>query len=98
MTEPIDTYSDQFMITTTPFGANLSFHLNTPHPEQAKVIPAERVAIIRMSNEHLKVMTIIIARQIKKMERDSGVKVEVDPRIMNSLGIGREDWDKFWEL
>jgi len=86
------------MITTTPFGANLSFNVNTPHPEQAKVVPAEKVATIRMSNEHLKVMTIIIARQIKKMERDSGVKVEVDPRIMISLGIAREDWDKFWEL
>jgi hypothetical protein len=98
MAEPIDAYSDQFIITTTPFGANLSFFVNTPHPEQAKVVPAERVATIRMSNEHLKVMTTIMARQVKKMERDSGVKTEVDPRILMSLGIAREDWDKLWEL
>lgn len=96
MVEPIDTYSDQFMVTTTSYGANLSFLLGTPHPEPTKVIPPERVATIRMSNEHLKVMAMVITRQIKKMEADTGVKIDVDSRVLNNLGIGREDWDSFW--
>ena len=98
MVEPIDTYADQFMVTTTSYGANLSFSLNTPHPEATKVVPAERVATIRMSNEHLKVMCIVLVRQMKNMERDTGVKIEVDSRVLNGLNIAREDWDSFWRV
>jgi len=97
MVEPIDVYSDQFMVTTTSWGANLSFLVNAPHPEVTKPVPAERVATIRMSNEHLKVITFIIAKQIKKMEDETGVKCEVAKRVLNSLGISPEDWDGFWK-
>ena len=97
MVEPIDTYSDQFMVTTTSWGANLSFLVNTPHPEATKPVPAERVATIRMSNEHLKVMAMVIVRQIKKMESETGIKCEVDHRVLNSLGIAPEDWEEFWK-
>lgn len=96
MAEPIDVYSDQFLVTLTPWGANLSFLVNTPHPDPTKPVPAETVATIRMSNEHLKVMTMIIVRQIKKLERDTGIRVEVDPRVLNNLGIAHEDWDFLW--
>ena len=97
MVEPIDVYCDQFMVTTTAWGANLSFLVNTPHPEPTKPVPAERVATVRMSNEHLKVMAMIIVRQIKKMESDTGVKIDVDPRVLNNLGIAPEDWNNFWK-
>lgn len=96
MVEPIDLYADQFMITVTSYGANLSFLLGTAHPEPTKVVPPERVATIRTSNEHLKVMAMILVRQIKKMEAETGVRIDVDSRVLNSLGIAREDWDRFW--
>jgi hypothetical protein len=96
MAEPIDVYSDQFMVTNTMWGANLSFFLNTPHPEPTKVVPPERIATIRMSNEHLKIMTTILIRQIKKMEAESGIKIEIDSRYLNSIGVAREDWEKLW--
>lgn len=98
MGEPIDVYSDQFMMTTTAFGANLSFYVNTPHPEQSKPIPPEKIATIRMSNEHLKVMAMIIVRQIKKMEYDTGVKIQMDKRVLNGIGISPDDWDDFWKI
>ncbi len=97
MVEPIDTYSDQFLITTTSWGANLSFLVNAPHPDPTKPSPAERVATIRMSNEHLKIMAMIIVRQIKKMEADTGIKCEVDRRVLNNLGIAPDDWEDFWK-
>ncbi len=96
MVEPMDMYSDQFMVTTTAYGANLSFYLNTPHPEQAKTIPAERIATIRMSNEHLKVMAMIMVRQIKRMESETGIKIPIDNRVLNGLGLSPEDWEDFW--
>ncbi len=97
MEEPIDVYSDQFMVTTTAFGANLSFYVNTPHPEQTKPVAAEKLATIRMSIEHLKVMTMIIVKQVKKMESDTGVKINLDRRVLNSLGISPDDWEEFWK-
>jgi len=97
MVEPIDVYSDQFMVTTTSYGANLSFLQSTAHPEPTKPVPAERVATIRMSNEHLKVMAMVIVRQIKKTEAETGVKINVDSRVLNNLNIAREDWDSFWK-
>ena len=97
MEEPIDVYSDQFMVTTTAFGANLSFYVNTPHPEQSKPVPPERLATIRLSNEHLKVMAMMLVKQIKKMESDTGVNISVDKRVLNSLGIAPDDWEEFWK-
>ena len=96
MVEPIDTYADQFLVTVTSWGANLSFLLNTPHPEPTKTVPAERVATIRMSNEHLKLMAMIIVRHVKRMEAEMGVKWEVDRRVLNNVGIAPEDWEQFW--
>jgi len=97
MEEPIDVYSDQFMVTTTAFGANLSFYVNTPHPEQTKPVAAEKLATIRMSIEHLKVMTMIIVKQVKKMESDTGIKIALDKRVLNSIGIPPDDWEEFWK-
>lgn len=97
MVEPIDAYADQFVITVSGWGANLSFFVNTPHPEPANPVPPERIATIRMSNEHLKAMTIIIWRQVNKVEAESGVKYELDRRLLNSMGISPEDWEQFWK-
>ena len=97
MGEPIDVYSDQFMVTTTAFGANLSFYVNTPHPEQTKPVAPERLATIRMSVEHLKLMTMIIVKQVKKMESATGLKIAVDKRVLNGLGIAPDDWEEFWK-
>jgi hypothetical protein len=97
MGEPIDVYSDQFMVTMTTWGANLSFLVNTPHPEPTKPVLPERVATVRMSNELLKVMAMIFVRHIKKMESEMGVKFDVDRRVLNNLGIAPDDWDEFWK-
>jgi len=97
MVEPIDVYSDQFLVTTTAFGANLSFAVNTPHPEQSKPIAPERLATIRMSMEHLKVMAMVIVKQVKKTESSTGVKINVDNRVLNSLSISPDDWEEFWK-
>ena len=97
MEVPLDVYSDQFMVTTTAFGANLSFLVNTPHPEQSKPVAPERLATIRMSIEHLKLMAMIIVKQVKKMESDTGIKIAIDKRVLNGLSIAPDDWEEFWK-
>jgi len=97
MDEPIDVYADQFMITTTAFGANLSFYVNEAHPDRTKPVAAKALATIRMSNEHLKVMAMMMVQQVKKMEEDTGIDVKIDTRVLNNLNIAPEDWDSFWK-
>ena len=96
MTDAIDAFSDQFTVTLGPFGASLTFSVNVPHPEPTAPKAPERVATIRMSVEHLKVMAVIIVRQVKKMEADSGVSFQVPTKLLAQLGVGFEDWESFW--
>lgn len=97
MTDTIDLYSDSFQLTLTAYGASLVFNRNPPTPPSPGTMPqVERQATIRMSHEHLKIMVFILHRNFLAMERQTGVSVGLPHEVLNSLSIGREDWDKFW--
>lgn len=95
--EVFDVYADQFTITITPFGANLSFAVHEPHPSPGRSPKSENLGTVRMSVEHLKTMVMIIRRQILMVERETGVKAEVPRAILNQLQISPDDWDTFWQ-
>ncbi len=95
--EPFDLYTDQFTITITPFGANLTFHLREPHPSAGKVPQAQTLGTMRSSVEHLKTMVMIIRTQILSVEEQFGVKAEVPRELLNQLKIPIEDWEAFWK-
>ncbi len=98
MDEPIDVYSDQFQINLGPYGSALNFMLSDPNPPPpGSTAQARRRATIRMSIEHLKVMTFILRRQIITMEGQTGVRFDVPMELLNSLRTSREDWDSFWK-
>lgn len=94
--EPFDAYADQFTITITPFGANLSFAVREAHPSAARTAQVQHLGTIRMSIEHLKTMIMIIRRQILQVEEETGIKAEVPRGILNQLQIAPDDWDTFW--
>ena len=94
--EPFDVYADQFTITITPFGANLSFGIREAHPVQTRPPASEHLGTVRMSVEHLKTMIMMIRRQVRQVEEGSGVRVEVPREVLNQLQISPEDWDSFW--
>ncbi len=54
------------------------------------------MATVRMSLEHLKVMTFILRRQLMQHERQTGTRIPVPIEVLNGLGISPEDWDAFW--
>ncbi len=98
MDQPIDVYSDQFQINLGPYGSSLNFMVSDPTPPApGSATPARRLATIRMSLQHLKVMTFILRKQISAMESQTGVKAEVPVELLNSLRTSREDWDAFWK-
>jgi hypothetical protein len=97
MPEATDVYCDQFQMNIGPFGSTLNFSLSSPTPPAPGSPPqAERLATVRMSLEHMKVITFILRRQILEYERNSVVGVSLPSQLLNSLRIGPEDWESFW--
>ncbi len=94
--EPFDLYADQFTITITPFGANLSFGVREAHPSPSQTPQSQHLGTVRMSVAHLKTMVMVIRRQILKVERQTGVRAEVPRDVLNQLQIPPEDWDSLW--
>ena len=95
--EAFDVYTDQFTITITPFGANLSFSVAEPHPSPGRAPQTKNLGTVRMSVEHLKTMVMIIRRQIIMVENQTGVKAEVPRNMLNQFQISPDDWDTFWQ-
>jgi hypothetical protein len=97
MPEPVDIYSDQFQITIGPYGCVLNFSATSPEPSApGSPRAADRLASVRMSNEHLKVLTYVLRRQVLDYERRMGVRVPVPHEVLNALRVGPEDWEAFW--
>jgi hypothetical protein len=95
MADAIDVYSDQVAIHLGPFGCALNFSVSPPMPAAGGAgVQGHVVATVRMSLEHLKLMTFMLRRQLMQFEQTSGVRVQVPQDILNQLRIGREDWDE----
>jgi hypothetical protein len=90
--EPFDIYADGAQVSVSPFTVTLSFTLAPPGPTTAGAVPI-RIGEIRMSQEHAKVMAIILRRQLKAYEDSSGQQIPVHPQVWQQLGLSRqEDW------
>ncbi len=88
-----DVYADQFIVSVNVWGANLSFLKGPPHPAPGQQPQAEAQAVIRMSLEHAKIMTIVLKRQLKQYEHDNGVEVVIPTQVYNAMGLSpTEDW------
>lgn len=86
-----DVYADQFIVSTSVWGASLSFLKMPPHPSPGQAPQPVPQAVVRMSLEHAKVMTMIMRKQLKAWERDN-VEVALPPDILNQMGLSLEDW------
>ena len=96
MPEPFDLYTDAFTISVTPWGSNLTFGLRPPHPVPGADQSNETVGVVRMSNEHLKVMVYLLQRQMISFEQAFAGRCHVPDRVLAALGISPQDWENFW--
>ncbi len=98
MDEVLDVYSDQLQINTSAFGATLNFMTSKPTPPAPGSPPETiRLATVRMSIEHLKIMTYLLRRQIVMQESETGVLYDIPRQVLNGMGISPEDWETFWK-
>lgn len=88
-------YSDQFMLAGGAYGVVISFAKSPPEPGPGKM--PEAIARVRMSYEHIKTMTFVLARHVKKIERENAISYPVPPKVLSGLSIAKEDRDGFWE-
>ncbi len=97
MSDTVDVYCNQFQLNFTAYDSTLNFLVSSPMPPApGSVLQAERVATVRMSLEHIKVLAFVLQRQIIQFERQSGVQIPIPVEVLNSLRIGPEDWQSFW--
>ncbi len=84
-------YSDGVQVGLSPFTVILSFTMQPAG--QTGTMPPLKVANVRMSLEHAKVMAIILRRQLKSFEETMGELIPLHPQLYQQLGISRqEDW------
>jgi hypothetical protein len=85
-------YVDQFRVTLGAYGATITFGLTPPHPSPGQVQPAQDLVRLRMSLEHVKVMIMLLKRQAKAFEEQTGTTVNIPRAVYNGLGLSQEDW------
>ena len=87
-----DVYADQFLMTSNAWGVNLTFLRGAAHPAPNQPGASDAQATIRMSLQHAKAMVMLMKKQLKQWERDTGIEIMLPAQVYTGLGIAREDW------
>ena len=88
-----DLYFDGVQVTTTIFGANITFSLSNPHPKnEAEAQNIKNVATVRTSLEHAKIFAMLLRKQIKSYEVNTGIQIRVPGELYAGLGLDENDW------
>ena len=85
-------YADQFRVTVGPFGCAMTFGVTDPHPNPGQIQPPQDHARVRMSLEHMKVMAMLIKRQLKAYEEQMASPINIPRQVYNNMGLSQEDW------
>src|SRR5438034_3345026 len=91
-----DVYADQAAANIGPFGCAIVFGLSPSMPPPGGVPVPVHVATVRMSLEHIKLLTFLLHRQLLQYEQGSGVQIPIPQQVLNQMQIGPEDWGAFW--
>ncbi len=82
-------YVDRMRATVTLFGANFTFGLSEAHPDPSrKEEPGvTEVVRLRMSLQHAKVAVMLISKQLRTFERESGATISIPKEVLQGLGL-----------
>src|SRR2546430_17234505 len=91
MPEIPEFYVDQFRMNASPYGTAITFGLASPHPTTGQPQVQDTV-LLRMSLEHMKVMAIILKRNLKPYEEQTRAAIKTPRGVLNQLGLSQKDW------
>lgn len=84
-------YCDGAQVGISPFTAIFSLTMQ-PAGQTGAMAPI-KVANLRMSLEHAKVMAIVLRKQLKSFEEQMGAEIPLAPALYQQLGLSKqEDW------
>jgi hypothetical protein len=89
--EPVDLYCDGVQVNTSAFDCliNLTKRPSSLMPND----PPIRVACIRMSLEHAKILAILLKKGLMHHEEAQESPIVIHPQVYQQLGISpAEDW------
>ncbi len=84
-------YTDGVQIGLSPFGVTLAFSMQ-PAGQTGTMAPI-KVCNLRMSLEHAKALTMMLKKQLKNYEVNTGDEIPLPPQVYTGLGLSKmEDW------
>jgi hypothetical protein len=87
-----DLYANGVQVSVTPYDVLLELQLLGRPGQDSPEVPLTRLASVRMSHVHAKVMAMILRRALKEYEMQTGTVV-VHPEVLPPLGLDAEkDW------
>ena len=93
MAEVPDIYSDQVSLAQTPYGIALTFSISPSNPSLMGQTPPETRAVVRMSLEHAKIMTMVIRRALKQYELEHlGDPIPLPKSLLDTQKLDPSDW------
>ena len=88
-----EVYCDGVQIGLSAYTVSLSLTMQPVGAGAAGTVAPTRVANVRMSLEHAKVMAITLRKNLKRFEDQTGVDIQVPKQLYQQLGISQqEDW------
>ena len=81
-------YGDTYYIRTNPWGVAITFAVAAPTDD----VDGHKVCIVRLSHETAKAISMIIRRQLKHYESDTGTPIAIRSEIMKALELSHGDW------
>lgn len=88
---PEEHFSDVFWSHVNPWSCAITFGLRMTRPEE-KDRPTVR---IRMPLQQGKALAVILLRNIRQYEQQSGADIDLPLQVLQALNIPREDWERF---
>ena len=93
---PIDFFSDMYSVTAGQGECEITFCLSPIPNPTGPVGETTMQGNVRMGHNIAKMLAFHLRTQILAHEREMGGQQPIPPTILNTVGIGIEDWNAFW--
>ncbi len=85
-----EVFSDAFEFSFGPYGLAIAF-ASRPVRQVPGAIPRDE-AVVRMSLEQAKILSMLLRRELARYEREAGIEIALPAEAYQSLGLRPDDW------
>jgi hypothetical protein len=86
-------YFDAIEVTVSLLSVNMTFSLSPMHPPRPGTVAGGKPLMhARTSHKHAKMIAMLLTRQLKKYEEDTGDIISLPPEVYRALGLDPNNW------